>query len=45
MTGAPKIGVMAFRGMTPPVSGITLIRLHNKAANAPIRIVKGSRDL
>ena len=45
ITGAPKIGVIAFKGMTPENIGNTLIRLHNRAMNEPIRIVQGRRDL
>lgn len=45
MTGAPKIGVMAFRGIVPAEPGITLIRLHNNAMKAPVSIVTGNRDL
>jgi len=45
ITGAPKIGVIAFSGITPEKIGKTLTILHINAIKEPIRIVDGNNDL
>ena len=39
------IGVIAFSGNTPFVPGKTITRLHNKATQAPDKIVTGTSIL
>ena len=41
ITGAPMIGVTAFKGMIPFSPGSTQIILHNNDMAAPVRIVPG----
>ena len=45
MTGAPKIGVTAFKGMTPDSPGSTQSKLHNKAKAPPESKVTGIKEL
>lgn len=40
--GTPIMGVMAFIGITPDDTGITLIKVHNNAMTAPHKAVAGS---
>ena len=45
MTGAPKIGVTAFKGKRLLVPGTTISKLHNRATQAPNSIVTGTNIL
>ena len=45
MTGAPKIGVTAFSGITPDSPGSTQIKLQNKANAPPASSVTGISEL
>ena len=45
MTGAPRNGVTALRGMTPLSPGRMHTRLANMAVAAPVRMVAGKRFL
>lgn len=45
MTGAPNIGVTAFKGNIVLLPGTTISKLHNKATHEPANIVAGTNNL
>ena len=45
MTGAPIIGVTAFKGIIPASPGRTQIRLQSNATAPPLKIVTGNKEL
>lgn len=44
ITGAPTIGVMAFKGIRPLSPGRELIKLQSRAIEAPVSMVTGINE-